>query len=277
MRPAHQPGAPHLRINGLSVQYEDTVALDNLSFELEEGVRVAVVGPNGAGKSTLFKVIAGVQAPTQGEVQVYGNAPDAHVCVAYVPQRSQVDWRFPATVWDVVMMGRVGQLGLLRWPGARDRAQVRYSLELVGAGDLAGRQIGALSGGQQQRVFIARALAQQATLILMDEPFNGLDAPSQAGILDVLDRLKAEGVTVMVAMHDLTLAAERFERILLLNRRLYGFDIPANVMTADRLLAAYGGQIKLANGSGATMLLVDECCDDPTHDGGSGGGHELAS
>jgi manganese/iron transport system ATP-binding protein len=188
---------------------------------------LAVVGPNGAGKSTLFKLIAGVLPSSSGQVTVYGSQPGGHICIAYVPQRSQVDWSFPVSVADVVMMGRVGKLGLFRRPGRKDWDYVHESLAVVGMGDLAGRQIGELSGGQQQRVFIARALAQEAELMLMDEPLTGLDVPSQQDIFEVLAALRARGVTVMIATHDLNLAAERFDRVMLLNRRLLGLGRPA--------------------------------------------------
>src|SRR5688572_9751918 len=166
-------GAPHdlnrpiLELKQVSVRFDKTVALDNVSFQLNQGERVALIGPNGAGKSTLFNVISGVLTPTAGRVDIYGYAPGGHICIAYVPQRSQVDWQFPVNVADVVMMGRVGKLGLFHWPRRTDWEQVYSALELVDMTPLAKRQIGELSGGQQQRVFIARALAQEAELMLM--------------------------------------------------------------------------------------------------------------
>ncbi len=152
------------------MQYNGHLALDRISFELNAGEQIAVVGPNGAGKSTLIKTLAGIQHPTHGEVSIYGHGPEGHICIAYVPQRSAVDWSFPVTVSDVVMMGRIGVLGLFHHPGRRDYAYVRECLDQVGIADLANRQIEELSGGQQQRMFIARALAQEAELMLMDEP-----------------------------------------------------------------------------------------------------------
>src|SRR5512136_2826293 len=238
---AHQAGTPVLEVSSLTVRYNGRLALDDISFRLDKGERVAVVGPNGAGKSTLFKVIAGVLQPAKGWAKVYGHGPGGHICIAYVPQRSQVDWAFPVSVADVVMMGRIGRLGLLRWPGARDWAYVRQCLAVVGMGDLAGRQIGELSGGQQQRVFIARALAQEAELMLMDEPLTGLDITSQEEIFAILDKLRQRQVTIMVATHDLNLAAERFDRLMLLNGRLLGFGQATEVFTPDLLGAAYSG------------------------------------
>jgi ABC-type Mn2+/Zn2+ transport system ATPase subunit len=216
-------------------------ALLDISFRVSAGQRVAVVGPNGAGKSTLFNLIAGTVKPSSGTVHVYEYGPAGHTCIAYVPQRSQFDWSFPVTAADVVMMGRAGQIGLFRWPGHRDRETVQLCLERVNAADLAGKRIGELSGGQQQRVFIARALAQEAELLLMDEPLTGLDAPSRDAIFEILDALSASGVTVLVATHDLNMAAERFDRIMLLNGKIIAFGQPLEVLDAANLLRAYGG------------------------------------
>jgi len=257
----HQADSPTLEVSGVTAHYNGALALDNVSFQLCQGERVAVVGPNGAGKSTLFKVIAGVLHPTRGKVKVYGQGPGGHICISYVPQRSQVDWTFPVNVVDVVMMGRIGRLGLLRWPGPRDWEYVRQCLEVVGMGDLADRQIGELSGGQQQRVFIARALAQEAELMLMDEPLTGLDLTSQEDIFRILEELRRRRVTVMVATHDLSLAAERFDRLMLLNHRLLGLGEPDQVFTPERLMQAYGGHMRLIETDEGLMVLSDTCCD----------------
>jgi ABC-type Mn2+/Zn2+ transport system ATPase subunit len=250
---SHHTNTPALEIQNATVAYTAGVngitardgfcALENITCRIERGQRIAIVGPNGAGKSTLFKLIVGTVKPNSGYIQVYGHGPTTHTCIGYVPQRSQIDWTFPVTVEDVVMMGRVGQIGLFRWPGSQDRRIVKTSLERVQAGHLAKKQIGELSGGQQQRVFIARALAQEAELLLLDEPLSGLDIPSQQAIFAILDSLKAEGVTVIMATHDLDLAAERFDRILLLNRRVVAFDVPTAVFQPHYLLQAYGGHI----------------------------------
>jgi len=256
----HEVGAPILEAVGLSVRYNSRLALEEVSFDLVTGERVAVVGPNGAGKSTLFKVIAGVLSPSAGEVKVAGHCPGSHICIAYVPQRSEVDWTFPVTVADVVMMGRAGRIGLLRRPGRGDWAYVRQCLAVVGMADLAQRQIGELSGGQQQRMFIARALAQEAALMLMDEPLTGLDVPAQEDIFRILDELRARGVTVMVATHDLNLAAERFDRVMLLHSRLLGFGQPAEVFTAGRLQEAYGDHLRLVETGAGVLALSDTCC-----------------
>ena len=257
----HHPDQPILALNNVSARYNGHFALQDLTFELIAGEQVAVVGPNGAGKSTLFKLIAGVLPASSGQVTVYGSQPGGHICIAYVPQRSQVDWRFPVSVADVVMMGRVGKLGLFRRPGRKDWDLVHQSLQVVGMDGLARRQIGELSGGQQQRVFIARALAQEAELMLMDEPLTGLDVPSQQDIFEVMAALRARKVTVMIATHDLNLAAERFDRVMLLNRRLLGLGAPGVVFTPEHLKAAYGGHIHMIETAAGTMVLSDTCCD----------------
>ena len=238
----HDTDRPILQVEGVTLRYGEQIALEELSFRLEIGEQVAVVGPNGAGKSTLLKLVAGILRPTRGRIQIYGHRPSRHVCVAYVPQRSEIDWRFPVTVFDVAMMGRSGQLGLLRRPGQADRDLVRQSLEIVGVDHLADRQIGELSGGQQQRVFIARALAQQAELMCLDEPLTGLDVNAQAEIWDILDVLREQNVTSLVTIHNLDLAAERFDRVMLLNKALFGFGPPEETLSDSQVAAAYGGR-----------------------------------
>ncbi len=261
----HNGNAPSIAAEGLTVRYNSTVALEDVSFSVDRGERVAVVGPNGAGKSTLFKVIAGILQPTSGRVTLYGGAPERHICVAYVPQRSQVDLQFPVNVRDVVLMGRTGRLGLLRRPGQRDHELVQECLELVDMADLADRRIGELSGGQQQRVFIARALAQEAQVMLLDEPFSGLDLNSQEEILAILDELRRRGVTVLVATHDLGQATRCFDRVMLLNRRLLGFGSPREVFTAELLGQAYGDRLRTAELPDGALVWSDTCCN---------GGHE---
>jgi ABC-type Mn2+/Zn2+ transport system ATPase subunit len=268
----HESAAPILELSHVSASYVGAArdlrgrprALEDISFQVDGGERVAIVGPNGAGKSTLFRLIVGTLRPDSGEVRVAGYAPGSHICIAYVPQRSQIDWSFPVTVEDVVMMGRVGQIGLFRQPQRSDREIVRASLERVGATALAGKQIGELSGGQQQRVFIARALAQEAELLLLDEPMSGLDIPSQEAIFAILDGLQGDGVTVLMATHDLNLAAERFDNVLLLNGRLIAAGPPEEVLQTEHLLRAYGGHVHVVTGSEGTLLLADSCCDDET-------------
>jgi manganese/iron transport system ATP-binding protein len=238
----------------LTVNYDGTPALEGVSFSVEAGERVAVVGPNGSGKSTLFKAMVGLLRPVAGSVQSNGAK------IGYVSQRSEVDWRFPVTVHDVVMMGRIAQIGWLRWQRPSDREVVRRCLDQVGMTAFAGRQIGELSGGQQQRVFIARALAQNASILLMDEPFSGVDVPSQEAILEILDGLRQQNVTVLVSTHDLNLAVERFDRLALLNHRLIAYGPARRTITPATLAAAYGGQA-LWRGEDYALVMGDiGCC-----------------
>lgn len=274
----HDFSKPTLRCEHVHVAYVEgssgatttrggDAALTDVNFELTRGERIAVVGPNGAGKSTLFKLIVGAIQPTSGTIEIFGHGPDGHICIGYVPQRSQIDWTFPVTVADVVMMGRVGQIGLFRWPRKQDWARVYAALERVNAAHLAKKQIGELSGGQQQRVFIARALAQEAELLLLDEPLTGLDIPSQEAILQILTSLKPDGVTVLVATHDLDLATRHFDRVMLLNRRVVAFGKPEDALTTENLLRAYGGHMHVMPDADSAMFLADDCC---------GGGQEMA-
>lgn len=257
----HQPDAPLLALEDVTVRYDTGKVLDQISYILTPGSGVAVVGPNGAGKTTLFKVIAGIMDPDDGIVRVSGHEPGGHTCIAYVPQRSEVDWTFPATVADVVMMGRINKMGPFLWPQAEDWEVVRQSLDFVGLTDYSKRQISELSGGQQQRMFIARALAQEAELMLMDEPFNGLDVPAQEKILGILENLQQQSVTYMISMHDLRLAAEQFDQVMLLNKELLGFGSPEEVFTRDLLLVAYQGHLHFVEGEYDTLAVGDDCCE----------------
>jgi len=257
----HLRGAPILSVSNLTVTYGDVHAIDAVSFELAEGDQVAVIGPNGAGKSTLFKAIAGVLRPASGEVRIGGFQPTGHICIAYIPQRSQIDWTFPVTVLDVVMMGRIGRLGWLRRPRRADRDFVHECLGVVRMDHLAARRIEGLSGGEQQRMFIARALAQEAELMLMDEVMAACDTPSQEEIFRILQTLKDRKVTVLVSTHNLEEAASRFDRVMLLNRELIGFGSSQAVFTPERLKKAYGGHLRLVNTPSGTLILNDSCCE----------------
>ncbi len=265
---AHKAGdcgcddAARLELTGVSVGYNGAPILRDISLHVPHGARVAVVGPNGAGKSTLFKALVGLLPLRSGSVCIHGRQLGSHVdCIAYVPQREDVDWRFPVTVADVVMMGRYGRLGWGRRPGKADRIVVERSLAEMGLADLAGRPIGELSGGQQQRVFLARALAQQPHILLMDEPFSGVDVSTQEATLGLLDRLRTQGVTVLVSTHDLTLAATRFDQIILINRRLIAFGAVADVLTTKILSQTFGGQVFYVDGA----AVVDQCCPSETN------------
>jgi len=264
--PDHLPGTSILSVHDLTVGYESGRALDNISFELVTGERMAVVGPNGAGKSTLFKAIAGLLKPDAGKVRVFGADPGRHFCISYLPQHNHVDWNFPVTVYDVVMMARTRRIGMLRWPKGTDRAIVAHALETVGLASFAKRQISELSGGQQQRMFIARALAQEADLMLMDEPVTGLDTPSQTELFNVLDALRLQQVTVMIALHDLELAASSFDRVMLLNRRLIGIGKPEAVFTRENLNQAYGDRIRVEVNGSDIPFIDQSCCGEEDHD-----------
>ena len=239
-----------------SIGYGDRIVLHDLTFSVPHGARVAVVGPNGAGKSTLFKALVGLLPLRSGRIFVHGLPLGNHKdCVAYVPQREEVDWRFPVTVGDVVMMGRYDHQGWIRRASLEDRQIVERSLAQMGIAHLAQRSISELSGGEQQRVFLARALAQEPHILLMDEPFTGVDVPTQESTLSLLDDLQAEDVTAMIATHDLGIAVEKFDLMLLLNHRLIAFGPPAEVMRQQNVLQAFGSHLTvLPDGT----LIIDE-------------------
>ena len=235
-------------------------ALAEVTFDLDAGDRLAVVGPNGAGKTTLLRTLAGLLPPASGVVEIHGHPPLSHVCIAYVPQQIEVDWRFPVSVLDVVSMGRVGRIGPLRRPGATDRRIVREAIDAVNLAHLAHRTIHALSGGERQRMFVARALAQESELILMDEPFAGLDVQSRDELLSVLEEMHQKSVTLLVAMHDLGLAASRFNRMLLLRAKQLGFGAPEDVLTEHALRDAYGSCLRMIHTDTGTMIVHDTSC-----------------
>jgi ABC-type Mn2+/Zn2+ transport system ATPase subunit len=252
------PEPARLELHDVSVAYNGQPVLCDVTFQVPHGARVAVVGPNGAGKSTLFKALVGLLPIYRGRVLIHGRPLGAHQdCVAYVPQREEVDWRFPVTVADVVMMGRYGRLGWVRRPRPADRAVVANCLQQLGIADLAGRPIGELSGGQQQRAFLARALAQEPHILLMDEAFTGVDMSTQEVVLGLLENLHSQGVTVMVATHDMNLAAARFEAVLLLNRQVIAYGAPNVVLTPAHITAAFGGQVLFLEGG---AVIADQCC-----------------
>lgn len=241
----HEPGLA-LHVEDLTVAYRDLPALWDIDLDLPPGVMAAIVGPNGAGKSTLVKAVLGLVRPVAGHVRLFG-LPYAAVRrrIAYVPQRASVDWDFPTTALDVVTMGTYGRLGWVRRPGRAERAAARDALAEVGLQDYADRQIGRLSGGQQQRVFLARALVQGAELYLLDEPMAGVDAPTEAVIVELLQGLRAAGRTVVVVHHDLQTVRRYFDWLVLLNRRVVAQGPVATTYTAASLRATYGGQVAL--------------------------------
>lgn len=238
-----------IAVENLTVSYGPTPALLDVSFAVPSGKLVGVIGPNGSGKSTLIKSILGFLKPDFGQVELFGEPADEAVGrVAYVPQRGSVDWEFPITVRDVVLMGRYGHVPWWRGFSSKDQHIVDECLEMVRMDDLQQRQIGQLSGGQQQRVFMARAMAQGADILLLDEPFAGVDAATERAILDVLQRTKAAGKTLMVVHHDLATAAEYFDLLVLLKQRMFAFGPPEAVLNPELLSQVYEGNVRAFEG-----------------------------
>jgi len=235
-----------LEIHDLTVAYHRKPVLWGVDLNVTSGQLIGIVGPNGAGKSTLIKACMGLLPVQSGWVKFFGR-PFSGVAtrVGYVPQRESVDWDFPVNVMDVVLMGRYGRLGLLRRPGRADREVARSCLEKVQLLPYANRQIANLSGGQQQRVFLARALAQEAELYFMDEPFAGVDAATESAIIAVLRELRDQGRTILVVHHDLPTARQYFDRLLLLNMNVVAFGPTAEVYTAELLQKTYGGRLTI--------------------------------
>jgi manganese/zinc/iron transport system ATP- binding protein len=233
-----------IEVTDLTVAYKDKPVLWDIDLEVPEGILMAIVGPNGAGKTTLIKAILGLLEPAAGQVLIQG-APykEQRRLVGYVPQRGSVDWDFPTTVIDVVMMGRYGSLGWIRRPGKQERQKAMEALEKVGMSAFAERQISQLSGGQQQRVFLARALVQDAHIYFMDEPFQGVDAVTERAIVTLLQDLRAAGKTVVVVHHDLTTVPEYFDWVMLLNVRRIASGPVSEVFTDENLRLAYGGRV----------------------------------
>ncbi|MEM9716109.1 MAG: metal ABC transporter ATP-binding protein [Pseudomonadota bacterium] len=238
-------GAPSaLSIRGLTVSYGDTPAVFSVDADFPQAKMSAIIGPNGAGKSTLLKASMGILPRLSGEVSLFGDSfANQRDKVAYVPQRASVDWDFPTTVAEVVSMGLYRKTGLLGRFTPKLREQVRSCLDRVGMADFAHRQIGQLSGGQQQRVFLARALAQDADLYLLDEPFTGVDAATERAIMSVLDELKSDGKSVVAVHHDLNTIPDYFDHVFMINIRRIAEGPVETHFTADNLHAAYGGRL----------------------------------
>ena len=245
MTPSHTAGAQlAASTNGVTLRFGRHTALERVSLEVPRGVMGAIVGPNGAGKSTLLKVLLDLHDDYEGDARLLElPVRQGRHRVGYVPQRSTVDWDFPADVLDVVLMGLYRKLGPLRRVGRAERNMARAALEEVGMAEFAGRQIGQLSGGQQQRVFLARALVQEAELYLLDEPFAGVDAASETALVRVLKRLNAEGVTVLAVHHDLNTLAEYFDWLALLNVRLVAQGPLQTTLTPELLDRTYSGRL----------------------------------
>lgn len=243
----HPEGLP-LSVHDLTVAYHRKPVLWDVDLDIPDGKLVGIVGPNGAGKSTLLKACLELIPRTSGEVAIYGEAyKDQRHLVGYVPQRESVDWDFPVSALDVVAMGTYRQLGWLKRVGKRERELARQALAKVGVADLADRQISQLSGGQQQRVFLARALAQDAQLYFMDEPFAAVDAATEQAIVKLLQELNKQGKTCLVVHHDLATVARYFDWVILLNMRVVASGPTQEIFTPENLEKTYGGQLNLLN------------------------------
>ncbi len=223
------------------------VALRDASFQLGPGTICALVGVNGSGKSTLFKSIMGFVRPARGRIRIAGAPVEAsrkRQLVAYVPQAEEVDWTFPVSVWDVVLMGRYGHMNFLRLPSAKDKRLALESLERVGMADYRDRQIGELSGGQKKRVFLARALAQQGRIMLLDEPFTGVDVQTEAAIIELLRALRSEGHIILVSTHNLGSVPEFCDQVVLIHRTVLAYGPTEEVFTEQNLTRAFGGALR---------------------------------
>jgi manganese/zinc/iron transport system ATP- binding protein len=242
----NMPDPKPLEIHDLTVSYHRKPVLYGIDLEVDEGTLTGIIGPNGAGKSTLIKAIMGMIPSNGGWIKIFGKPPKkSYARVGYVPQRESIDWDFPVSVLDVVLMGRYGHVGWLKRVGKKDREIACECLEKVNMLPFADRQIGKLSGGQQQRVFLARALAQESDLYLMDEPFAGVDAVTEKAIIDILRELKNQGKTLLVVHHDLSTAKEYFDQLILLNMRLVAIGEVEKTFTRDLLQKTYGGRLTI--------------------------------
>lgn len=245
---------PILEVHDLTVTYGRKPVLWGVDFTLPAGCIAGIVGPNGAGKSTLLKTIMGLIMPSSGYVKLFDRPlDDVRSRVSYVPQRESVDWDFPVSVLDVVLMGRYGKVGLLRNTGAHDRAIASECLDKVGMSAYEKRQISQLSGGQQQRVFLARALAQEADIYFMDEPFAGVDAATEQAIIELLREMASKGKTIVVVHHDLQSARSYFDWIVLLNMHLVAAGPTDQAFTDETIQQAYGGRLNLLSQVGDVM------------------------
>jgi ABC-type Mn2+/Zn2+ transport system ATPase subunit len=245
-----------VRVSGVSAGYDHQAALEGVDLELAAGSLVAVFGPNGGGKTTLLKLIAGLLRPWTGTVLVLGQpAGEAAKRVAYVPQAEQVDWSFPVSVWDVAMMGRYARLGAWRRPGSEDAAVVSGALARVGMLDRRGSQIGALSGGQRRRAFLARAIAAEPDLYLLDEPVTGVDLTTQEDLMGLLQEETTRGRTVIATTHDLAAAAEHFNTVVAINRRVIAVGPSDLILDPDLLSRTYGGHMLML---GDRAVIMDD-------------------
>ena len=248
----HSAGAhAALEIRGVHAGYNGTSALEDVTLQANEGEILGIIGPNGSGKSTLFKVILGLLSPWQGDVLVFGRPSSSQrELLGYMPQMELVDWDFPVTVGDVALMGRYGRLGLLRWPTKADRSASEEALERVGMAPLRKRLIGELSGGQRRRVLLARALAHNPRLLLLDEPLAGLDATAQHQLLDIVRGLQVEGTTAVLSTHDLSCVSIACNQGACLNQRLIAYGTPEEILTEQVLSQTFGTHLLMVHRDG---------------------------
>lgn len=243
-RPPMGPTALRIEADQLCVDYNGLLALHDASLRLEPGCICGLVGMNGAGKTTLFKTLMGFLRPSRGYIRINGvsvREAQRQQAVAYVPQNESVDCSFPVSVWDVVMMGRYGSMNLLRIPGASDRAAVRHALERVDLLELRHRPIGALSGGQRKRAFLARAIAQGASVLLLDEPFNGVDVRTERLMAELFFQFRDEGRSILISTHDLSHVRDFCDRVVLINKTVLAYGETSEVFTPENLALTFGG------------------------------------
>ncbi|MAT71522.1 MAG: manganese ABC transporter ATP-binding protein [Planctomycetaceae bacterium] len=245
---------PAFEIHDMTVAYHRRPVLWDIDLQVPEGKLVGIIGPNGAGKTTLIKAALGLTPLASGKVEIYGKPyAQQRKMVGYVPQRESVDWDFPVSVHDVVMMGTYGRLGWIRRPGRTQRLLAERCLEQVGMLPFAKRQIRQLSGGQQQRVFLARALAEQARIYFLDEPFAGVDAATETAIVELLQTLRGQGCTVFVVHHDLETVRHYFDYVILLNMRLVACGPVHSTFTPENLQKTYGGRLTILDAAAEAM------------------------
>ncbi|MBZ5496140.1 MAG: metal ABC transporter ATP-binding protein [Acidobacteriia bacterium] len=256
------PTNPIIELDHVNVAFQDLLALDDVSLTVPAGSFLAIIGPNGAGKTTLLQVILGLVHPVSGRVRVFGKSPAAlegeRRRIGYVPQIMSVDLNFPVNVGEVVLMGRYGRMGLFRRPSARDRAAAMEAMNRVGIADLADRPIRRLSGGQRQRAFLARALANEPDLLLLDEPTTGVDVASSEGLYELLKALHAGGITMLVVSHDVGVVASYVEGVVCINRRLVAHGRPAEVLGSDELSTMYGCDAMFFHHGRVPHLVVEK-------------------
>ena len=252
-------GQSALSVSNLSAGYSgNRHVLDDINFSVDAGERVAIIGPNGAGKSTLFKAIVGVLNFSSGHISIFGeDCHSSHSNVGYVPQQNAIDWSFPVSVFDVVLMGRSRHIGWFRMPAKVDRDIVRDILDHLSLSELADRQISELSGGQRRRVFVARAMAQDAGIMVLDEPFTGIDQTAEQEIIETLEVLTQHGITILLSTHHLQNAALHFDKVLILRRKLLAYGPPDDVLTTENLQEAFGPATPVLT-HGAELLMFSK-------------------